>query len=500
METDKLFGKVLLVEDDGAHALLITRALKNYTPQIVTATSIRKALSQLDGFQPDLIVTDLNLPDSVGLTHIEQLKIAAPGVPVVVLTSSTSLKEAVEAMRLGARDFLVKNFDVDFAEVLGLALSRLYTTLEMERERSRLQREMEALRISIENGHDGLAVLGPGGDVTYSNASYRTFVKLCGGSSEHLLEIAGEAVVKADTLIDNLRTGLGSLQPGGVWHTQVAFKENKELAFALSLSAIRESATGSSECVVWVRDISDQKRREKFQREILSTTTHDLKGPLSAILISTDLLLEMLPKQDRTSELVIRISSCAQNAVNLIDEFLSARRIQEGTFILKPALQNVSGIVREVAADYFNIAAAKNIQLTCESTDEEAEISLDRMGLVRVLGNLLSNACKFTKKGGKIWVRVRPAQDEVHIEVEDTGTGMEPSDVQKIFERFSRLERHGDVAGSGIGLFVVKSIVTAHGGRIEVTSKVGQGTKFDITFPSNPPVNERGELISLDFA
>ena len=77
---------------------------------------------------------------------------------------------------------------------------------------------------------------------------------------------------------------------------------------------------------------------------------------------------------------------------------------------------------------------------------------------------------------------------------------MEPSEVSKLFARFSRLDKHREVAGTGLGLFVVKSIVTAHGGNIEVTSKVGKGTTFDTIFPKAPPVNERGELISLDFA
>jgi signal transduction histidine kinase len=77
---------------------------------------------------------------------------------------------------------------------------------------------------------------------------------------------------------------------------------------------------------------------------------------------------------------------------------------------------------------------------------------------------------------------------------------MEPAEVQRVFERFSRLDRHRDVAGSGLGLFVVKSVVSAHGGDIEVTSKVGEGTTIGVTFPANPPVNDRGEIISLDFA
>ena len=97
-------------------------------------------------------------------------------------------------------------------------------------------------------------------------------------------------------------------------------------------------------------------------------------------------------------------------------------------------------------------------------------------------------------------IQLQNLVDEIQIRVQDSGCGMEPAEVRKIFERFTRLERHIETAGSGLGLFVVKSIVSAHGGRIDVTSQVGHGSVFEVTFPFKAPVNERGELISLDFA
>ena len=124
---------------------------------------------------------------------------------------------------------------------------------------------------------------------------------------------------------------------------------------------------------------------------------------------------------------------------------------------------------------------------------------MDRLGFQRTIGNLLSNAIKFTDKNGKVYLRAYNKGTQFYVEVEDTGSGMEPADLKKIFERFGRLDKHSAIAGSGLGLFVVKSIVKAHGGNIDVISQVGKGTKFILTFPHNPPVNERGELISLDF-
>lgn len=499
-----LFERVLLVEDDSSHALLIKRALRELVHQVEHAVSVQAAFALLDSFQPDLVVTDLNLPDSQSLEHVRRFNQSAPELPVVVLTSSSSLQDAVEAMKLGAKDFIVKNFDSGFKDALSLSLSRLCSGLALEREKRRLLREMGVLKIAIEDSQDGLAVSNAAGLVQYSNSAFRNFVNLCQGNDQNLLHMLGSGVSKADALREGLLKNLNELPSGAVWNTELTIVEKKDLAFSLSLSAVSsqhpESGTPIRDCVIWVKDISEQKRREKFQREILSTTTHDLKGPLGAIMISAELITDMVKDRPRINEIALRIGSAAQGAVNLIDEFLSARRIQEGTFILKPSKHEMLSLIREVVGNYQAIAAARNIdiELVCPTT--ELHWFIDKLGFARVLGNLLSNALKFTDKSGKIKVELKTSPNELHLGVSDTGCGMEPSEVKKIFERFSRLDKHSAVAGSGLGLFVLKSIVEAHGGNIQVTSSPGNGTTFDLTFPEKPPVNERGELISLAFA
>lgn len=500
-QQEALFPNILLIEDDPSHALLIKRALKQLSGSIQHADSLDAAFSALASHKPDLIVTDLHLGQVSAVNALPELLERGNATPVVVLTSSTSLTDAVEAMKRGARDFIVKNFDKDFGEVLALSLTRLYTALMLERERTRLQREMEILRGAIENSHDGMAVVGPHGEITYANSAFGQFVELCGGRASQVLEIFSERVAQHEMLKENLKKNLASLPIGSIWKTEVAFADKREVAFDFSLSVVRAASGGeSNECVLWVRDISELKRRQKFQRELLSTTTHDLKGPLGAILISTDLLLDMTKGQGKVPELVLRVGSSARAAVNLIDEFLSARRIQEGTLILKPVVCDLMQVIADVLDDYKTITAAKKIELCVQNEAEGVQAKVDKIGVARVLGNLLSNAVKFTPKGGKVALRIYAEGENVHLEVRDSGSGMEPSEVQKIFQRFSRLDRHSEVAGTGLGLFVVKSIVTAHGGKVDVTSKVGEGTTFDLSLPLNPPVNERGELISLDFA
>jgi signal transduction histidine kinase len=119
--------------------------------------------------------------------------------------------------------------------------------------------------------------------------------------------------------------------------------------------------------------------------------------------------------------------------------------------------------------------------------------------MVRVLGNLLSNAVKFTDKRGSVTLVVMPKDTTYTIRITDTGAGMEPQEARKLFERFSRLKRHEDIEGTGLGLYIVKAIVEAHGGIISVASALGVGTTFELLLPMDPPVNAQGELMLLDF-
>lgn len=503
MTSVNLFSSVVLVEDDSSHTLLIKRALKQYVSEIRHYDNATAAISSIQKDAPDLVITDLNLPDSTGVEHVAKLGEAQSDLPILVLTSSTSLTDAVEAMKLGARDFIVKNFGSDFSEVLGLSLSRVAAQSQLEAEKLRLQREMAVLQVAIENSHDGLAVVNESGVVRYANGAFREFVDRCGGESEQLFSIATDRLNRADDLKADLIRNLTELSAGGLWNTEVSFIDDPNLAFDLSLSVFGSTteirSTTLKSCVVWVRDISEQKRRERFQREILATTTHDLKGPLGAIITGSELLIEQLEPSSRPAELVLRVSSAAHGILNMIEEFLSARRIREGSFILRPSTQTLTELFEEIESNFTTMAAARSQKLSFKLSAPEMSICVDRLGFSRVLGNLVSNAIKFTPREGSIAVTADKEQGYTAIQVCDDGAGMEPAHAQHIFERFSRLKQHEDVSGSGLGLFVVKCIVEAHGGSIQVVSAPGRGTTFIVRFPEEPPVNERGEVISLEF-
>ena len=380
-----------------------------------------------------------------------------------------------------------------------VALSRLASSLAVEREKEQITRDRDLLREAIENSNDGLAVVQGDGAVRYANSGFESFLAGFDAKERGLFAIDHARIVRGDEVMRKLREQFVSLEPGAVWTVEMVEEGDDRAAFDLSVSAVKDSGT-ERVFLLWVRDVRERRRRERFQREILSTTTHDLKGPLGAIAVSCDVLLDTPPADTRVHSMLERISSSASSAIQLIEEFLSLRRIEEGAFVLRPATTDVRSIVARVVENFQLSAKTRGVELVWSGGAERMEGCVDSLGFERVLSNLISNGIKFTPKGRSVFVEIKRSPTGLTLSVRDLGAGMEPSDAQRLFNRYGRLASHAQVSGTGLGLFIVKCIVSAHGGSIDVTSALGKGTTFEVYFPDRPPLNDRGEVLCLDFA
>lgn len=514
--TGKLFGRTLLVEDEPAHALLIERALRPIVESVRRCISIAEGVTLLKSERFELIISDLNLPDLQSSEAVRELRAVAPKLPLLVLTSSSTLSDGVSAMRAGASDFLVKSFDSSFADGLHLVLSRLRSTRDADVEREQVLRDRDLLRAALDESNDGLAVVERDGRVRYCNSSFKGFLNNLEPLAEGILDIPPDSLARGGEVLTRLRENLSELTPGGVWTTEIVKEGDDERAFELSVSACRESliegeADSARRLVLWVRDIGEKRRRDRFQREIISTTTHDLKGSLGAIAVSCDVLLEsssLVAKsgegegaQKRMHALLERVASSANSAINLVEEFLSMRRIEEGALVMHPVINPLSAIISKVVDSLSLTAKTRGIAIDFISVrGEEILGCVDPLSFERVVANLVSNAIKFSAGVKRVEVSLKRQDGGVVLRVRDFGVGMEPGDAKRLFNRYARLAAHKGVAGSGLGLFIVKCIVSAHGGSIDVTSAIGQGTTFEIFFPDSPPCNEQGELVCVDLA
>lgn len=505
-DAESFFSSVLLIEDELAHAALIKRALRGVVGEVTHASSAEEGLDLLKSEYVDLVFCDLHLPDASGLEIIGKIRTVRSGLPIIVLTSSSCLDDAVSAMREGAWDYMVKDFTEDFAPRLTLTVERTLERCFQQLREIQVRQERDAFWVAASAAQDGLAVLTDEGSVIFENEAFRNFMQLSAGRgvSGNVVDVVASVDFKVGS---SLYAALCDEASDLLWESEFNFamlgeREEGKHCFELRLSSV-SSKSASSESflvlprlrykVLWVRDITRQKEHESFQRDLLSTTTHDLKGPLSAILTSAELLVDYHCKNDEKAVgLLTRIGSCARNAISIIDELLSARRIQDGVVVVKPRWQDVNEILEDLILDYQPVAKAKDLDFTFVPAGDGLEIYADKIGLSRALGNLVSNALKFTDKRGKVVLSAERIGGEVKISVSDSGPGIDEKVRHKLFQRFGRLERDREVEGTGIGLFVTKNIVESHGGRIELTSTLNVGTTFVLVFPDGPRSTVQG--------
>ncbi|MBI4487467.1 MAG: HAMP domain-containing histidine kinase [Deltaproteobacteria bacterium] len=226
---------------------------------------------------------------------------------------------------------------------------------------------------------------------------------------------------------------------------------------------------------------------ERLKRQLVSALAHDIKNPLAIIMGYAETVasrLEGFPESQEILESLERIQSNAQRIVNLVTGFLDASRLEAGKIqmIQQPVQLNL--LIREVGQQQMGDVRKKDLALNVDLDDRLPEVMGDEAQLHRVLWNLLGNAVKFTLKGGKITVASRWRNGHVYVSVTDTGMGIPQDEMRLLFSEFRRLSGTAKIEGTGLGLFIVKTLVEAHGGSVGVESKVGQGSTFTICLPA----------------
>ncbi|MEX2325304.1 MAG: HAMP domain-containing sensor histidine kinase, partial [Gemmatimonadaceae bacterium] len=222
------------------------------------------------------------------------------------------------------------------------------------------------------------------------------------------------------------------------------------------------------------------------REKMIALVSHDLKNPLSTIQMAVSFLLEDIVPDDEPHAMERRqLSAVKREAARmhrLIHDLLDVSAIEAGKLHVHRSAQEIAPLVDEVVETLRPLAAAKQIELTTEAPPGLPVLHADRDRLFQVFSNLGGNAIKFTPEGGRVLIRARHVGDAVAFDVVDTGPGIPPADVPRVFDRYWQAKKTASL-GSGLGLTIAKGIVEAHGGRIDVTSVQGEGTVFTFSIP-----------------
>jgi signal transduction histidine kinase len=225
--------------------------------------------------------------------------------------------------------------------------------------------------------------------------------------------------------------------------------------------------------------------------KVLGIVAHDLRNPLGNILMQAALLRRPGAEPERRSRMpghAIERSATRMN--RLIQDLLDVTSIEAGHLSIEQAPVQVGTAISELVEAQQPLASSTSLDLRLDLAPDLGEVVVDRDRFLQVLENLVSNAVKFTRPGGRITVGAAPREGEVLFWVADTGAGIEAADVPHLFDRFWQARKVGR-QGAGLGLPIVKAIVEAHSGRIWVESQVGVGSTFFFALPVAPPEADR---------
>jgi signal transduction histidine kinase len=233
------------------------------------------------------------------------------------------------------------------------------------------------------------------------------------------------------------------------------------------------------------------QRMNEFKDTLMQLAAHDLRNPLSEAIGFLCLLVEDLGDLGpENSDYVARIQRALQRVDRLIESMLMHERATTGQLERQPC--DLNGVVELVALEFEPVAAQKSQYLRLERAPRPLVVHGDALLLQQAIGNLVSNAIRYTPAERQITVQTQDGIDEYSVIVRDTGPGISPEDQQKLFRPFVRLKSAGRERGRGLGLSLVKTVVERHGGRISVESTPGEGTLFAVHLPPYHPAVNRG--------
>jgi PAS domain S-box-containing protein len=231
----------------------------------------------------------------------------------------------------------------------------------------------------------------------------------------------------------------------------------------------------------------------RVREQILEIVSHDLRVPLGTILMAADLLDEPhVPEGEDFRRLVTGMHRAAARMQRLIEDLLDFANIEAGQLSIAPRPLDPAALIEEAVTSFESAAREQAVALAAELPEAAPRVLGDRDRVLQVFSNLVGNAMKAVSAHGRVTLRAEPRDSEVLFSVSDTGSGISPEDLQRIFDRYWRAGRT-TYRGAGLGLTIARGIVDAHGGRIWAESTVGEGTTFYFTIPVAKPRKSRPE-------
>jgi two-component system sensor histidine kinase SenX3 len=258
-------------------------------------------------------------------------------------------------------------------------------------------------------------------------------------------------------------------------------------SFAVRVAPLGAEVGGGGLVLLLVEDQTERRRVEEVRRDFVANTSHELKTPVGALALLAETIEDAADDPEAVRRFAGRMRQEANRLTNLVQDMITLSRIQAAEPIPDPAPVDLDAVVAEALDRGRMKATARGIELALKGTRRLTVLGDDEL-LVTALRNLLDNAVAYSPEKTRVVVSTRQVGHTVELSVADQGIGIPERDLERIFERFYRVDpaRSRVTGGTGLGLAIVKHVTAAHGGKITVTSKEGAGSTFTLRLPMRP--------------
>jgi two-component system, OmpR family, phosphate regulon sensor histidine kinase PhoR len=484
MEQASSKGSVLVIDDEYGVRSGISQILEMEGYEVGEAASGREALAALENGSFDVLLIDYQLPDIDGLTLLRAVRAQKIASMTCMITAYANIDTAIAATRQGIDFFLPKPFSPE--DLLGVVETLLrHKQLREETERLRRDNEASLLALATEKSQTRSLVASLRDAVLVVNRD--EVVVLANAAMAKLLNCAEQEVwqqpiseVLAIPALAPLREMLARPDDRAVYELEMG--ERSFLAKVTAYSSANGTALGR---ILTLAEITELRRMAMEKSRFIRTMVHEFRSPLGAIKSLLEVALDQSLGEGIQPYLSFleRADARVDKLVELIGDLLSLSRIDlerkrgtpVGSALFQPVLDSVVELYRERME-------TRGISLEIPESDGLPAVSIDPEDLKSILTNLVGNAVKYNRDGGRVSVRAVASDGTLQIEVADTGLGIREDNLPYLFDEFFRERRTEtrDIEGNGLGLAIVKRLVERAGGNVSVTSQEGKGSTFRV--------------------
>jgi len=474
--------KILVVDDEerireGCRAVLSQSGF-----EVASADSGKTGLKMIEDAHYDIVLLDLMMPQMSGLEVLPQLKAAHPDTAVIVITGYATLEHSIEAMKAGAFDFIPKPFTPDqLTVVVEKAIAYTRALQDIANEKSRMRGLVNRLS-------DGVLATDSRGRIVLANPS---FLKMMRYSSGKVIDSNVKDLIHHPAMLEMIHDVLSGSTAEPVEKTrEIKIGDETQgggVVLNVHCAPFRDRSGVNLGSITVLHDITALKEMDRMKSDFVSMVSHEIRSPLNSILMQIRVVLDGLAGEvtEKQKQILGRVAARIQSLVDLATDLLDLSKIESGPIALEKENVQLNQIITDQIALYNDAAAAAGIALEFAPDENLPTLMANRTNMEEVLGNLISNAIKYSPEGGRVRISAAAEADGISLQVQDEGLGIPPEEQTRIFDRFYRVKNSQtrSITGTGLGLAIVKRIVEAHGGSISVKSTQNKGTTFKVQLP-----------------